>query len=89
MSMADRDGLIWFDGEMVPWRDANVHVLIHTLHYSMGVFEGVRAYQAGARGTCISRMHEHTTRLFDSAKIMNLAMPSYAKSRLTKRSAPR
>ena len=45
MSMADRDGLIWFDGEMVPWRDAKVHVLTHTLHYGMGVFEGVRAYE--------------------------------------------
>jgi len=76
MSMADRDGLIWFDGEMVPWRDAKVHVLTHTLHYGMGVFEGVRAYQTeGAKGTCIFRLHEHTTRLFDSAKIMNLEIP--------------
>ena len=45
MSMADRDGLIWLDGEMVPWREAKVHVLTHTLHYGMGVFEGVRAYK--------------------------------------------
>ncbi|MDB6060239.1 MAG: branched-chain amino acid aminotransferase, group [Verrucomicrobiaceae bacterium] len=75
MSMADRDGLIWFDGELVPWRDAKVHVLTHTLHYGMGVFEGVRAYQTSNRGTCIFRMNEHTTRLFDSAKIMNMAMP--------------
>lgn len=75
MSMADRDGLIWFDGEMVPWRDAKVHVLTHTLHYGMGVFEGVRAYQTDSRGTCIFRLKEHTGRLFDSAKIMNLAIP--------------
>ena len=75
MSLADRDGLIWFDGEMVPWRDAKVHVLTHTLHYGMGVFEGVRAYQTDSRGTCIFRLKEHTSRLFDSAKIMNLAIP--------------
>lgn len=75
MSMADRDGVIWFDGEMVPWRDAKVHVLTHTLHYGMGVFEGVRAYQTESRGTCIFRLNEHTNRLFDSAKIMNMAMP--------------
>lgn len=75
MSMADRDGLIWFDGEMVPWRDAQVHVLSHTLHYGMGVFEGVRAYQTKDQGTCIFRMQEHTDRLFRSAHIMNMTMP--------------
>lgn len=75
MSMADRDGLIWFDGEMVPWRDAQIHVLTHTLHYGMGVFEGVRAYQTESRGTCIFRLNEHTTRLLDSAKIMNMTVP--------------
>jgi len=75
MSMADRDGLIWFDGEMVPWRDAKVHVLTHTLHYGMGVFEGVRAYETENRGTAIFRMKEHTNRLFDSAKIMNMQIP--------------
>lgn len=73
-SMADRDGLIWFDGEMVNWRDANVHVLTHTLHYGMGVFEGVRAYDTG-RGTAIFRLHDHTRRLLRSAKIMGMAMP--------------
>ncbi len=70
-SMADRDGLIWFDGEFVDWRDANVHVLTHTLHYGMGVFEGVRAYDTG-RGTAIFRLHDHTRRLFRSAKILNM-----------------
>ncbi|HPQ95854.1 MAG: branched-chain amino acid transaminase [Thiothrix sp.] len=74
MSMADRDGVIWLDGEMVPWREAKVHVLTHTLHYGMGVFEGVRAYDTEA-GTAIFRLKEHTDRLFDSAKIMRMALP--------------
>jgi branched-chain amino acid aminotransferase len=74
MSMADRDGLICFDGEMVPWREAKVHVLTHTLHYSMGVFEGVRAYET-RRGTAIFRLHDHTDRLFNSAHILGMRMP--------------
>lgn len=73
MSFDDRDGVIWFDGEMVPWRDAKVHVLTHTLHYGMGVFEGVRAYETD-KGPAIFRLEEHTRRLFDSAKIMNMKM---------------
>ena len=75
MSFDDRDGVIWFDGEMVPWRDARVHVLTHTLHYGMGVFEGVRAYNAGSHGTSIFKLHEHTDRLFRSAHIMRMDMP--------------
>lgn len=78
MSMADRDGLIWFDGEMVPWRDAQVHVLTHTLHYGMGVFEGVRAYHAeinGEKVPAIFRLNEHTDRLLNSAKIMRMKIP--------------
>ena len=47
MSMSDRDGVIWFDGKLVPWRDANIHVLTHSLHYGMGIFEGIRAYKSG------------------------------------------
>lgn len=74
MSMSDRDGVIWFDGEMVPWREAKTHVLTHTLHYGMGVFEGVRAYEADG-GTAIFRLQEHTNRLFDSAHIMNMKIP--------------
>jgi len=74
MSMADRDGVIWFNGELVPWRDANVHVLTHTLHYGMGVFEGVRAYNT-ANGPAIFRLEEHTQRLLRSAKIMNMKLP--------------
>ncbi|MFZ5593627.1 MAG: branched-chain amino acid transaminase [Pseudomonadota bacterium] len=74
MTMADRDGVIWLDGRMVPWREAKVHVLTHTLHYGMGVFEGVRAYHT-ARGTAIFRLDAHTGRLFRSAHIMAMPMP--------------
>ena len=73
-TMDDRDGVIWFDGEMVPWREAKIHVLTHTLHYGMGVFEGVRAYQTD-KGAAIFRLEEHTRRLFDSAHIMQMKMP--------------
>ncbi|MCK5648462.1 MAG: branched-chain amino acid transaminase [Gammaproteobacteria bacterium] len=74
MSMDDRDGVIWFDGEMVPWRDAKIHVLTHTLHYGMGVFEGERAYHT-ENGAAIFRLQEHTDRLFRSAHILNMPMP--------------
>lgn len=73
-SMDDRDGHIWMDGKLIPWRDAKVHVLTHTLHYGMGVFEGVRAYKTES-GTAIFRLQEHTERLFRSAKILNMPMP--------------
>ncbi|MCB2262471.1 MAG: branched-chain amino acid transaminase [Candidatus Thiosymbion ectosymbiont of Robbea hypermnestra] len=73
-TMADRDGLIWLDGEMVPWREAKTHVLTHTLHYGMGVFEGVRAYHA-EQGTAIFRLREHTDRLFNSAHIVGMTIP--------------
>ena len=74
MSMADRDGVIWLDGELVPWREAKVHVLTHTLHYGMGVFEGVRAYETD-KGAAIFRLDDHTDRLFNSAKIMRMDIP--------------
>jgi branched-chain amino acid aminotransferase len=74
MSMSDRDGKIWMDGQMVEWRDAKIHVLTHTLHYGCGAFEGVRAYNT-ARGTAIYRLKEHTQRLFDSAKILRMKIP--------------
>ncbi|MDM8348415.1 branched-chain amino acid transaminase [Pseudomonas sp. sp1636] len=74
MSMADRDGVIWYDGKLVPWRDATTHVLTHTLHYGMGVFEGVRAYDT-PDGTAIFRLQAHTDRLFDSAHIMGMKIP--------------
>lgn len=74
MSMADRDGFIWYDGKLVPWRDATVHVLTHTLHYGMGVFEGLRAYKT-TQGTAIFRLKDHTERLFNSAYIFKMKMP--------------
>ncbi|PIT52360.1 branched chain amino acid aminotransferase [Snodgrassella alvi] len=74
MSMADRDGFIWFNGNLVDWRNAQTHVLTHTLHYGMGVFEGVRAYEA-QHGTAIFRLHDHTKRLFNSAKITGMHLP--------------
>ena len=73
-TMADRDGVIWLDGELVPWREAKVHVLTHTLHYGMGVFEGLRAYKA-EQGTAIFRLQAHTDRLFRSAHILGMPMP--------------
>lgn len=74
MNFADRDGWIFMDGEMLPWRDAKVHVLTHTLHYGLGVFEGVRAYKTPT-GTSIFRLNEHTNRLFESAHILGLTIP--------------
>ena len=74
MSMADRDGWIWHDGKLKPWREATTHVLTHTLHYGMGVFEGVRAYKTAA-GTAVFRLREHTDRLFRSAHINGMKMP--------------
>jgi branched-chain amino acid aminotransferase len=72
--MADRDGKIWKDGHMVDWRDATLHMLTHSLHYGMAVFEGVRAYNT-ANGTAIFRLKEHTQRLFNSAKIFQMKVP--------------
>jgi branched-chain amino acid aminotransferase len=74
MSMADRDGWIWYDGKMVPWRDATTHVLTHTLHYSMGVFEGVRCYKT-AQGPAVFRLGDHTDRLYNSARIFGMKIP--------------
>src|SRR5438105_15713408 len=73
MSFADRDGVIWYDGKLVPWREATTHVLTHTLHYGMGVFEGVRAYKT-PKGTAVFRLKEHTDRLFRSAHVLSMAM---------------
>jgi branched-chain amino acid aminotransferase len=73
-SMADRDGVIWYDGKLVDWRSATTHVLTHTLHYGMGVFEGVRAYKTN-KGAAIFRLQDHTDRLFNSARILQMKMP--------------
>lgn len=74
MSYADRDGVIWMDGEMVPWRDAQVHVLTHTLHYGVGAFEGIRAYKT-PQGTAIFRLDDHVRRLFETAHILEMEVP--------------
>ena len=74
MSMADRDGVIWYDGQLVPWREATTHVLTHTLHYGLGVFEGVRAYDAEG-GAAIFRLQDHTRRLYRSAHILQMKIP--------------
>ena len=74
MSMEDRDGKIWMDGQLIDWRDAKIHVLSHTLHYGCGAFEGVRAYDT-VKGTAIFRLREHTERLFNSAKILRMKIP--------------
>ena len=72
--MSDRDGLIWMNGKFVPWRDASVHVLTHTLHYGMGVFEGIRCYQI-ENGGAVFRLADHIERLFNSAKIFEIKIP--------------
>jgi branched-chain amino acid aminotransferase len=74
MSMADRDGLIWYDGKLVPWREATTHVLTHSLHYGLACFEGLRAYKT-IGGTAIFRLREHTERLFNSAHIFMMKVP--------------
>jgi branched-chain amino acid aminotransferase len=66
----DRDGVIWIDGAMVPWRDAKLHVLSHALHYGSCVFEGERVYDGR-----IFKLEEHTQRLFDSAEMLQLSIP--------------
>src|SRR5438034_7747112 len=74
MSMAGRDGFIWYDGKLVPWRSATTHVLTHSLHYGLAVFEGVRAYKT-VDGTAVFRLEDHTERLFNSAHIYMMKIP--------------
>ena len=74
MTFDDLDGIIWMDGEFVPWREAKVHVLTHSLHYGMGIFEGIRAYKT-SRGAAIFRLQDHIKRLFRSAHILRIPMP--------------
>jgi branched-chain amino acid aminotransferase len=80
--MVDKVDKIWFDGELIPWEQANVHVLTHTLHYGLGVFEGIRCYKLRDGRSAIFRLEEHIRRLFDSAHICMLPMP-YSKEQLT------
>ena len=74
LSMADRDGWIWHDGKLVPWRSATTHVLTHSLHYGLAVFEGVRAYKT-VSGTAIYRLKEQRQRLINSAHIYMMKIP--------------
>lgn len=74
MSMENRDGWIWLDGEWTPWRAARIHPMTHTLHYGLGCFEGIRAYDT-LSGPAIFRLEEHIERLFESALILGLDMP--------------
>lgn len=73
--MVEKLEKIWFDGELVDWDAAQVHVLTHTLHYGLGVFEGIRCYEMSDGRSAVFRLQEHVKRLFDSAKICTLPMP--------------
>ena len=82
MDLSKISGEIWFDGEMIDWQEANTHLLTHTLHYGLGVFEGVRAYET-KRGPSIFRLHDHTDRLYKSAATVNMNIP-YSKDLINK-----
>ena len=82
MDLSKINGKIWFDGEMIDWQDANTHLLTHTLHYGLGVFEGVRAYDTD-KGPSIFRLLDHTDRLFKSAATVNMEIP-YSKDIINK-----
>ena len=82
MDLSKITGEIWFDGEMIDWQDANTHLLTHTLHYGLGVFEGVRAYGT-VKGPSIFRLHDHTDRLFKSASTVNMVIP-FSKEEINK-----
>lgn len=73
--MGIQTDLIWFDGKLVPWNEAQVHVMTHTLHYGVGVFEGIRAYKTVDGASAVFRLKEHVDRLFCSAKIVGVAVP--------------
>ena len=75
MNMATQEGKLWMNGTMIEQPDASVHVLTHSLHYGMAVFEGVRAYQTADNRTAIFRLKEHTERLMGSAKIFQMDVP--------------
>ena len=70
---------IWIDGEFVPWHEANVHILTHTLHYGLGVFEGIRCYQTKKKKSAIFRLQEHVDRLFNSAIVLDIEIPFFKK----------
>jgi len=71
----EKSDWIWLDGRLVPWAEANVHVLTHTLHYGLGVFEGIRCYRQEGGGSAVFRLREHNRRLFESSHILGLEVP--------------
>ncbi|MBN1573559.1 MAG: branched-chain amino acid transaminase [Deltaproteobacteria bacterium] len=73
--MVDKVSKIWMDGKLIPWEEANVHILTHTLHYGLGVFEGIRCYKCSDGRSAIFRLREHVDRLFGSAKISFIDIP--------------
>jgi len=73
--MVEKANYIWMDGDFIPWDEARVHILTHTLHYGLGVFEGIRAYHCHDGRTAIFRLKEHIRRLFDSAHVMQMVIP--------------
>ena len=73
--MVQKTEQIWFDGRFVPWGEANVHVLTHTLHYGVGVFEGIRCYRCSDGSSAVLRLEEHVDRFFDSAKVVQMEIP--------------
>jgi branched-chain amino acid aminotransferase len=79
--MVEKAKLIWMDGKFIPWDEAQVHILTHSLHYGLGVFEGIRAYQCDDGRTAIFRLPAHVGRLFDSAHVMQMEIP-YVKAEI-------
>ena len=73
--MVKKVSKIWLDGKFINWDDANVHILTHTLHYGMGVFEGVRCYETKEGKSAIFKLEEHIDRLYDSAHILLMKIP--------------
>ena len=73
--MVQKADKIWMDGKLVPWDEANVHILTHTLHYGCGVFEGIRSYECTDGRSAVYRLPEHMQRLIDSAHILGMKIP--------------
>jgi branched-chain amino acid aminotransferase len=80
--MADRSETIWMDGKLVPWDDARVHVMTHTLHYGLGAFEGIRCYKCDDGRSAVFRLDAHVRRLFDTCHIFRLTLP-YTREQVT------
>ena len=83
--MDEKAKFIWLDGKLIDWDQAQIHVLSHTLHYGLGVFEGIRCYKCQDKRSAVFRLKDHIRRLFDSAQAMMLEIP-LAKTKFTKQS---